>query len=757
MNASEIFRAGIFFADAGVTGIAAWLVVCACRHGANGVLETGVAWGWSFVALIAGAGVVLGETGGFGPVGFLAAHAALAGLMLFLRRHSRGGDLEAGRNWVREVRAFFNAPGAPRLIALGLLFTVAALSFVAALAEPIVLDALTYRLPRIGHWLQDGRIQMLAGEDRRMNFVAVLPDVVAAWVLGATSEGFRLVVVTQAMGGILALSATVGLARQTGLTRCGSLLAGALLLGMANVVGQFTAAQTDLFATGLFAGAFYLWICALRRREVSVPGVAGAGLALGAKGTVFYLAPSALLWVVWLGWRHPMGWRQWVRTLVVAIAGVAVFAGPAFLRNARGYGGILGPDSEVGKHHRGFASPGDLANKLRWNLTSSLAQCLEPHSQPWGLRDVSRGAAARLIDTVPAHDAHALDDLDRHAALSAILQRREPDADVTSFGIVPLGLFLAGLIVAMVRWSDLASRLVGAWAGGVVVLLIFFHAMHQWHPYAARYLVLAAPWIAIVAAWGIEQLPPVLRRVAWSFAVLAAADVAWHITTQTHQSGWRSVVSPQLYREGFVARKWREWSEQLDGPIVLALPSGRPMAAFYRQRVPRVVSLVADADRSADSAATLAGDQAGWIIVPVARFMGREGSVVGRTWLFEGDPASPFSLAAYRRPREGEAIPAMLYRNQRERGGTDVVCELLVRAGATNPVRLRFGNPAGAARAFGVETPLGRTTGTLAGESTGEIEIMLPPDAVAPVRVIFGPAKDERPSDPLPMVQLVGP
>ena len=718
------------------------------------MLETGVAWGWAGVALVAGSGVVLGETGGFGPLGFLAMHGALAGLVAFWRRRARRADLEAWQNWARAVRAFFNAPGAERGVAVGLLFVVVALTYVAALTEPNVLDALSYRLPRTGHWLREGRIEILASQDARMNFVAVLPDIVAAWVLGAKAEGFRLSVVTQMMGGILMLGATMGLARQSGLSRCASLLAGVLPLGMANVVGQCTAGQTDLFTAGLFASAFYLWLSALRRGEVSVPGVAGAGLALGAKGTVFYFAPTALIWVAWLAWQNPLRWRQWVCIVFVAGAGLALFAGPAFLRNAQAYGGIFGPKSEVTKHHRGFASAADLVDKLRWNLTSSLAQNLEPHSQPVGLREASREMAARLVAVVPAHDAHSLDALDRHDTLRRVLQRGEPDADVLAFGVVTLGLFVVGLLMAVFRRCEPGGRLVLIWAGGVAVFFLFFHGMHQWHPFSFRYQVLAAPWIAVVGAWGIAQLPVAVRRGAWGLAVLAAANVAWHITTQTHQSGWRAVVSPQLYREGSVARLWRSWSEALDGPLALALPSEQPLAAFYRQRVPRSISYVPDAGRSAETAAALVGERDGWVVVPAGRYMGREGNVAGRTFLFDGDPASPFSLAAYRRPRPGEAPAAILYANRRERRGAEVVCELILHPGPAATARLRLGNPGGVGRDFSVETPLGRTPGRLNAEAVAEIEVALPAAAVVTLRVVFGPTGVERPQDPLPVVQL---
>ena len=334
---------GIFLADTVVTGAAAWLIVRATRHSGYGFLEAFLAWAWACVALIAGAGVILGLVGGFGAWGFLALHGAVFALLGGARRRQFASDLAAAVDLARQFRSVFETRGPARLLALALLTVLAALTIIAASAESAVVDALTYHLPRIGHWLQAGEIGIIPGPDTRLNFVAVLPDIVMAWLVGASREGYGLLVLAQAIGGIMAVGATVGLARQTGLGRSASILAGALLLGMGNVVAQFTAAQTDLFTAGVFAVAFYLWLAALRRGEASVLGALGAGLALGAKGTLFYLAPGALLWVGWLIWQHRLPWAGWRRTLLAAALGLGLFAAPAFLRNWRAYGDPLGP------------------------------------------------------------------------------------------------------------------------------------------------------------------------------------------------------------------------------------------------------------------------------------------------------------------------------------------------------------------------------------------------------------------------------
>jgi len=389
--------------------------------------------------------------------------AALSGLVAARRKKLREDAQDLGKI-IAETGLFFATPGAERVLAASLLIALSLLALVAALAQPAVADALTYHLPRIGCWLQDGRIEFLQTDDERLNFAASVPGLVSCWFVLAIREGFQLAMLPQAIGGWMTVLATIGLARPTGLGRPAAILAGALLPGMGNVVIQFTAAQSDLFTTGVLATSFYLWFCALRRGRGSIIGGVGAGLALGAKGTLFYFAPGAILWVVFLGWRHRLGWRSWSRTLGGALAGVLLFAGPGFWRNKQAYGDILGPEVWVQKHHQGADSPADWARKVGWNLTSFAAQSFEPFAQPAGLRDASQAIGSRIAESLPTHDNYTLGGINRQSRLLDVLQLRGlADADVTTFGLVALGLFFGERFG---RWWEWGTPLTGwCWHG----------------------------------------------------------------------------------------------------------------------------------------------------------------------------------------------------------------------------------------------------------------------------------------------------
>jgi hypothetical protein len=749
---------GIFAADIAVTGIAAWLLVCASGHAGRGCLEGALAWLWSVTALVAAAGIALGITGGFGPAGFLGVHAGILATIVLFRRRMLHADLGALGTACAQARRVFNTPGTERLLALVLFLILAALTMIDVWAQPEVQDALTYHLARVGHWLQDGRIRMMATPDARANFIASLPEVVMAWFVGPTREGFRLAVLPQAIGGIMSVGATVGLARQSGLGRGASLMAAGLLLGMAVVAVQFTAAQTDLLTTGIFAASFYLWLVALQRGESSALGAMGAGMALAAKGTLFYLTPSALLWVAWLSWHHPVPWTKWRSTLLMGIFGIVVFALPGFARNWQAYGSALGPEVWVKKHHRGFDSVSGLEHKLYWNITSALAQNFDPQSQPLGLRSLSRAAGTALVERLPPEDVYTMNGVNRKASLTQILQRDEPDVDVTSFGVVALLLFSMGTVLALVAARDRPSGLILVWSAGIVGFFLFFYGTQQWHPYGFRYLLLGAPWIAIVSAWGIEQLGRPLRRAVWVLALLASLNVGWRATSHTGQAGWQSVGDPARYLGYFVASGWREWSEHLDhadGAFLIALPEERPISAFYRQVPRRLVGFKTDPGRVDLTAEEFVHGEKGWVIVPATRFLGREGNVAASVWLFGGDPSNAYSVAAYRALGPGETPPVIVYRRGRTVTDTMITLNLLVESAAGRPLHVALSNPGEDAVTFEWATPIERGGGVLTAKAAVNLTLPLPRGPVGEVSVALAPLDKARPFAALPSADVL--
>jgi hypothetical protein len=740
--------------EAVLVGASSWMACRWLAPRASGPIECLLGWGVMFVAFIVGTGVLLGATRGLGAGGFAASQLLiLVSLLLFRRRHVAADSFAArtlGLAFLAETR---KSRGVFILVVGMGIFLV--ITFVmAAFAGPVVYDALTYRLSRIGHWLQEGRMMNFPTNDPRQNYMPTVADLVMTWLVGVFPEGFPAVAIAQWGGGVLLVLATAGLARIAGLDRAAAIGATWLAVGLANVSPQFTTAHTDLITAGLLAAAFYLWQKAAMRGSGSwVAGIAG-GLAFGAKGTVLYLGPSLLLWAVWTGWQLRLPAVVWRRTLFATLLASVLFALPGFMRNWQTYGSIFGPPEFIAMHHQG--SGGQLMHKVGLNLGTSLVQVLDPNSQPMGLRTMTLHLAEILTKLLPVNDPFSYENLNRRLTLETITGRKDPDADATSFGLPMFGFFVFGALLSA-RSNRTGAGLVRQWSLGVVLFFVFFHAMQQWHPYGFRYFVLVVPWMAVIAVWGFAGLPKYLGQAVWTLALISAATTAWHILANTPQAGWRAMTQPEGSRNYYVYDAWRKWTSTLgDGSerLQLVLPFNRPLAAFYRLQPARTVQPHANnAVNGLTAEQTLYKLGGGWLIVPALQFMGNEGHVQARLWLYNGDPADPFSLAAYHQLSAGRGEEPMVYRHKIIPSPDRARHELLLRVGDSGKLTVRCESAIGEGWRYVITSPMEVLRGEWPG-GLNEIPLSLPAQKVSEVLVFFQPLNADRPHARTPSIAV---
>ncbi len=739
-------------AQALIVAVAAWLGWSMLKSTGD-LIETWLGWMVTGITLVVGSAVVLGYVGGLSEAGFVSALSILLLILAAVRRSRLTDDLAALRKLVLDTIRAANTDRITRVSVGALVLFLCTTGTLALLAEPVVYDALTYRLSRIGHWLQEGAMDHITTNDPRQNYMPTVPDLLMAWLLAGSAEGWRPAALVQWGGGVLLLLGTIGLGRQLGLSRLPAIGAALLCAGLANVAPQFTTVHTDLFTAGLVTAAFFLWRAAGTRGQGSISAGLAAGLAIGAKGTVFYLLPTLLLWTCWYGWRQRLTAPAWTRTAVAAGLALLVFAAPGLGRNWSHYGNVFGPPEFVALHHQGGGM--DMPKKTALNLATTFAQNLEPHSQPPGLDSLTQGLGRTFAGFLPEADAFAYESLNRRQTILGLMERKTPDADATVFGVLlPLTGMLA-LGAAITRRRRRGATEVGVLSGGIALFLVFFHAMQQWHPYGFRYFVLIAPWLAVIAVWGITELPRIGRITAWSLLLTSAVLVSGHTLTQTHQAGWQAVVQPERSRGYFVSSTWANWVREFDqpeSPLGVAMPFNRPLAAFYRNGSDRTVQPVATDDLNgltAEQASGLLGG--GWLIVPANQFLGNEGNTIGRTWLFRGEPTSPFSLAAYRRPKENELRRPFLYRETRQREHDRDRREILVHTGDTSRLRLIF--TADENWHYSAASPLEQKSGDWPG-GTYEIELKVPTRQVAEIIVWFSRPDGSPDSSAGPLLEI---
>lgn len=742
MNA--VLAGMIFGTDALLVAAAAWLILRAVGGPTKGVIEPLLGWSLMMLGVITGVGVVLGLAGWLDRAGFLAAHLGLLALGLALRRGQWAADLTAGRQWLAQVGRLLAGRDWVSRGCAGLVLLIFVLALLAAWADPLVHDVLAYRLPRIGLWLNEGKIAHFATADARLNYMPWVQDLLTVWVLGATTSGWLLVALPQTFGGALLLVATIGLARQNGLSRGAALGAACLVLGLANIAVQFTTAQADLFTAGVLAAAVCLWQGALLRGRGSVVGGLGAALALGSKGTVFYMAPGLLVLVLYLAVRQRARWREWRLTFAGALLGLGLWVVPAHGMNYATYGGAFGPSDSVGMHHGepglGWAAR---AEKLWINLRSSAVQLFDPHATPVGLRGVAKATGLKLAATLPSDEAAAaaaFQGLDRRGSLEAVLNFPGPNPDMLGVGVLPVLAFILA-VIALSRNRKIAAAnqlaLVGVLVVGVYV--ICQHAIVQWHVWALRLMTLAAPWWAVTVAAGLEAAPRRWRLAGWTLMIVTGLSVFWHVTMGTAQAGWQAAVNPAGAPSALVESSWERWASRLlpvGSPVTLALEEDRPIAAFLRQWPARRVEL-REVIKEHATAAELVAELDGWLVTPLSQFRGREGEVYARTWINLSDSGDGYSLAAYRKLAPGENAAPVLYRNRRADTDKHAARSLVVRTWASGAVRLRLSNPRSEPCHWLVLTAAREYRGELAAAGTATPVIELSADGLAEVMILF--------------------
>jgi 4-amino-4-deoxy-L-arabinose transferase-like glycosyltransferase len=720
--------------DAFVVLAAAWLVLRMVDTGRLSTAEVFLSWGLLGLMGVVASGVLLAANGHLGLTGFFVSHVGGLVFLALVRRGRLDEDRTALRRIGESIAQTLRAGGVESWLWRLLLAVVLLLGVLAWLAQPVVYDALTYRFSRIGHWLQHGRIGPVTTDDARLNFMPVAPDLVMAWLIGAKAEGFGAAAVGQWLGGLLALGATYTLARMMEVRRAAAIGAALLLLGLPNVAPQFTAAYTDLFTTGVLAAAFTLWLAALQRGEASWVAGAGVALALASKGTVVYFSAGLLPVVGWLAWRYRHGWSAWKRTLAGGALGVAVFLAPSLWRNFQTYGSPEGPPEFVTWHHGQTPGWAGSVEKVRLNLTSALVQLAEPNSQPPWWRQPVAAVGESLLRTLPEKDPFAFDEINRRANLQKIYAVAAPDADISSTGVLLpiLGLLAAG--AALLTRAGQRRELAMAWAVVIGGFVLFMAWRLQWHPYQFRFLVLATPWLAVLVVWWLDQRARPIRVGLWAILSAVTAYGFGAALLGTYQSGWPAYGRPLQSQGAYVFQQWREWSEHLDRPEIRlrpALPMNLPLAAFYRQPGERQVSPVSLTRLGSAPLEELVRDTEGWLIVPADRYPGKEGAVMGRTWLFDGDEKNAFSVAAYRSLQKGEKARPMIYRNRLIEAGATGRREMLVRTWEAEPLTLEVFNPGQNQCAFRLGVPSGVMTYEIGAGKSLWLEVVLPADQVS--------------------------
>jgi 4-amino-4-deoxy-L-arabinose transferase-like glycosyltransferase len=458
--------------------------------------------------LLAAGVIVVSETLGYlhrFRVGWISVAWTLAtalALIYLWRELRRPGTLRA--NALQKLRGIA-AWRPPTLAAAGETFTIAfalaATGLIAWLAPPNTYDAISYQLPRVMHWFQQGSLDHFATSNVRQ--IAYGPGV-AYWHahLWALLDGDAAANLPQwfaYLSSAIALSLWVRRFFPAAAVRYAVMIG--LTLPMA--VLQASSAQTDLqVACWLLIGAVFL----SARDATTISRAVFAGLACGL---AVLTKPSAALCVgpiacLALGMAvRRRGWRAGGLALCLWGGAALVLCLPHFVRNTRAFGGPLGDNAGTVVT---TASPVLVAaNVTKW-ITLNL-----PSEPLWeGTAGLLRGAG---ID--PNHPDISFLNLTYSPAPRHVVERLLlPDEDFVSYTTTLATLGLAWILVL------LTAKRVGSVASAAVA---------RPHPLRNRWLV---TWLIALLLhflllkwqfWGNRLILPCALLILPALAVMSGA------------------------------------------------------------------------------------------------------------------------------------------------------------------------------------------------------------------------------------------
>ncbi|MEO0797003.1 MAG: hypothetical protein AAFX93_17740 [Verrucomicrobiota bacterium] len=641
-------------------------------------------------------GVLLGYLGLLTPWSFTLVQLLFTGCLFALRDKSRLTE------WTpREDKSQSRLDDYAALFLFGL---AVILLITGLFLSPADFDSVGYRLGRIGQWLQNGDIYQAPTTDPRMNYLGVNGDMLMLWLTSPFPSGYPLTNLPQWAGGVALALACWALMEAMGFSRTTRLCMLALYASMPVVIGQMMTPQVDLLFAGIMISGL-LWLY-LSLRSGASPWIAwvAIAMAIGTKGTAFYMGPGLLaLGLIWL-WKFKPSQKTVIGNTVAASVCLLAFAAPRHIENYINFGNPLAPEKEIvrlhGTNHNGFAWDKLWVNGVSYNL-----ELLSPYSNPPLVADFSEIALDALgRGLLPESDPYALGKDRRGYYLSHVGGIGSFENSLQgSCGLVPVLLALLGAILFAFRrhrsrLSNDSSWILIGLTLAFASLAILLSGFYNWSPYKFRYFLPGVPVILLLAGVAIQQLNPRKQKIALiSLSFFALVSFGKQYTNGT-TTGWRgltksdpTIVTKTMEKQGQMLSEEVEAGSKL----AICLSYYSPLSPFFRNGLSLQTVIIPENDLSGmDSPADFfEATNYDYLITHPSTFAEHDSSIFTRASLHL--PEYPkFNFVLYRKQDAGEATNGYIKRIEQAPNPNALSTALVIhlqRSGA-EPIQFAFRN-----------------------------------------------------------------
>jgi len=380
---------------------------------------------------------------------------------------------------------------------------------VALLSAPNSFDGMSYHLPRVERWIQQGSLRPFATHDPRQLFMPSWPEY-AMVQLRLLSGGDHFANLVQWIGLAGACGGAAILAGALGGSRVAMAMAAVLVATLPMAVAQASGTQTDVIGScwAVLAAGYGYRLTSQQPRDVdAIRAAIALGLALATKQTAILFAALALLPVAFLVVRRirPRRWLPWLAACL--LAGV-VLAGPQLIRNRKVFGNFRGDTGLVGTVTMGTHQPTQVTGNVLRNLALHFGT-------PWRrVNEEIASSVARFSRAI------GVDPDDRRTTWNYHFLAMPWNTHEESAPNPLHVLLIAGCLVAL-PWLK-PTRLQVAFVSTVLLGLVVFCAQIKWQSYNSRLhtplFVLGAAWTAVM----LQRVPALMRYGLLATCALAA-------------------------------------------------------------------------------------------------------------------------------------------------------------------------------------------------------------------------------------------
>ena len=309
-----------------------------------------------------------------------------------------------------------------------------------------VLDSLSYRIPRILMWLQEGRVHFIDNPDARLNFMTPVWEFASTPIYQAS--GFRFLWLGSAVSWCLLYLSMNVLIKSLGADPKTSRWLSIIPASSVGFVLQAASTMNDIWSAALVSISLAFNVSFEMDSERNFRNIVCSGLALAlAAGAKPHFAILALPWIIWFFFSNsrPLAAVSWKWVPAAALLAILCSPIPTFISNHLHYGNWTGP---AGDGSFGLGSPWQ---NLLFGGVMFLWSVFQPSVNPWAQRmgDFADSVITGAAGNVPNR--------------FQLISQQVAVVDTASIGLIVASVVIIGIIIALrssstsPKWAKLSA------------------------------------------------------------------------------------------------------------------------------------------------------------------------------------------------------------------------------------------------------------------------------------------------------------